>query len=73
NKSTILQLYNKYKEIKSTKDLPKSGRSHILTNWKNCRALEVSPTTIQRVFKDNGFKSAVKAKKPLLLSRHKKR
>ncbi|CAI2176899.1 18732_t:CDS:2, partial [Funneliformis geosporum] len=39
NKSTILRLYNKYKETKSTKDLPKSGRSHILTNREECRAV----------------------------------
>ena len=34
--------------------------------------LQVFNTMIRRVFKKNGFKSAVKAKKPLLLDRHKK-
>src|ERR1041384_2430916 len=39
HKSTITRLYAKYQEIKSTKDLPKSGRSRIMTEREECRTV----------------------------------
>jgi transposase len=88
--STIIQLYEKYQETQSTKDLPKSDRLKLLTEHSERRAVryiisgecstavqiqkklqvehqvEISTNTIRRAFKNNGLKSAVKTKKPLL-------
>jgi transposase len=95
--STITRLYEKYKQTRSTKDLPKSGRPRLITGRTERRAiryivsgecstatdvqkklqydhnLEVSSSTVRRAFKNNGLKSAVKVKKPLLSVKHKKK
>ncbi|CAB5377066.1 unnamed protein product [Rhizophagus irregularis] len=71
--STITRLYEKFQKTKSVKDLPKTGRPHLLTQRTERRAARYiisgeCSTTVQK----NDLKSMIKVKKPLLLPRHKK-